>query len=193
MKILHRKTGSSKTISWSSGSSMEILIYPSTANFRDRDFLFRISLATVEADQTVFTSLPKVMRTLMVVKGHLTLKHEKHHTIAMKPFDQDTFSGDWDTQSAGLATNFNLMCQIGSVGVVNYLPRLAGAEITSHMSADIELIYLQSGKAKYEGRPFEAGDCLMVESGQNHQVKLYCEEDCNFIQSSITLTNSKNQ
>lgn len=187
MKAEHLKSDPSKTVLWASGTSTEIFIYPPTGDFQARDFLFRISTATVEAEETVFTSFPNITRTLMVLEGNLTLIHADHYTKSMNPFDQDTFQGDWDTKSKGIVTDFNLMCKNGASGTVKNLFSSNGREIVFSLKADYELFYLQSGKVDYEGSKLETGDCLVVEEGSGDQITLLCEEDCNFIQTSVNL------
>jgi environmental stress-induced protein Ves len=45
----------------------------------------------------------------MVIAGEMILEHEGHHQILLKPFEQDSYSGEWTTQSKGKAKDFNLM------------------------------------------------------------------------------------
>mgnify|MGYP000737003170 CR=1 FL=1 len=45
----------SKTVSWANGTSTELFVYPADGNFQTRDFTFRISTATVEAEETTFS------------------------------------------------------------------------------------------------------------------------------------------
>jgi environmental stress-induced protein Ves len=186
MTIQHFKTDPSKVVLWASGTSAEIFIYPPTGDFQTRDFLFRISTATVEADETVFTAFAGITRTLMVLKGNLTLIHQDHYTKSMAPFEQDTFQGGWDTRSEGIVTDFNLMCKEGASGILNHLHGSEGSELSCDLNADFELIYLQSGKADYEGKSLAPGDVLVIKKGSG-QVTLSCEEDCDFVQSSINL------
>jgi environmental stress-induced protein Ves len=85
--------GNRTTINWASGTSTEIFIYPATGNFADRDFTFRISTATVEAEESTFSFFEGITRHLMILKGELELTHEGRYTKHLQPFDQDTFSG----------------------------------------------------------------------------------------------------
>jgi environmental stress-induced protein Ves len=94
---------------WTGGTTTELFIFPSTASYKKIDFDFRISTATIEVDKSTFTSLKGVQRTLMVLEGSLELHHENHHAIILKPFQKDSFMGDWQTISRGQAVDFNLM------------------------------------------------------------------------------------
>src|SRR3954468_10995977 len=114
-----RFTAENRTvINWASGTSTEIFIHPSNGNFAARRFLFRISTATVEAEESTFTFFEGITRHLMILKGELELTHEGRYTKHLKPYDQDTFSGEWSTRSKGKVTDFNLMLKDGAKGLL---------------------------------------------------------------------------
>jgi len=98
-----------KTAEWSGGTTTELFIYPKSASYKKMDFDFRISTATIEVKTSKFTSLPGVKRTLMVLNGTLELEHKGQHSTILEAFERDTFSGDWETISGGMAEDFNLM------------------------------------------------------------------------------------
>ncbi len=107
MKIISSKD--QKTIRWSGGTSAELYIFPENAEFSERNFDFRISTATIEVEKSEFTSLSGYFRKILVLEGTLDLHHENHHSCSLKPFEQDSFSGDWKTISVGKATDFNVI------------------------------------------------------------------------------------
>ncbi|SMD33267.1 Various environmental stresses-induced protein Ves [Reichenbachiella faecimaris] len=187
MIIQHLKPNPSKTITWAKGTSQELFIYPPASDFQKRDFLFRISLATVEAEQSMFTPLPGIQRTLMLLEGKHTLTHEGHHTKKLLPFDQDIFQGDWQTCSRGKATNFNLMCREGAQGTLKHIGVSHSEQVVCHLVADVELIYLHTGNATCEDKRLTAGDFLMIEQQSFEQVIINCSNGCDFIQVSIFL------
>lgn len=94
---------------WSGGQTTELYIYPQTAKYKDRNFMWRISSATMDIEESTFTHLPGFARELMVIDGETTLEHEGRHKITLKPFEKDSFMGDWNTKSFGKASDFNLM------------------------------------------------------------------------------------
>ncbi|MEP2025013.1 MAG: HutD family protein [Reichenbachiella sp.] len=187
MKVKHLKPDPSKTITWAKGMSQELFIYPRTADFQKRDLLFRISLATVEAEESDFTPLPGIQRTLMLLKGKHKLTHQGHHTKTLMPFDQDNFMGDWQTSSQGKSTNFNLMCRAGTSGILKHVKGIENSETTFELKADVELIYLYVGSADYNGEEFMPGDCLVIENRSREQLKIACVKDCEFVQTSVTI------
>ena len=54
---------------WAGGATTQLYIYPEHADYSRRDFIFRLSSATVECERSEFTSLPEVDRILMVLRG----------------------------------------------------------------------------------------------------------------------------
>ena len=98
-----------KINNWSGGTSAQLFIYPPTAEYLQRNFIFRLSTAIVNIEKSEFTSLPGVSRHLMVLEGETVLTHENHHSKKLGKFDIDEFEGDWKTSSIGKCTDFNLM------------------------------------------------------------------------------------
>ncbi|MBU1014717.1 MAG: HutD family protein [Bacteroidetes bacterium] len=105
--ILH--SANFKTINWPGGTTTQLFIYPPTAEYLQRNFIFRLSTANVNTETSDFTSLPGVSRQLMVLEGETLLIHENHHSKKLGKFDMDEFKGDWKTSSIGRCTDFNLM------------------------------------------------------------------------------------
>lgn len=101
---------------WSGGTSTQLYIYPEHADYAKRDFIFRISTATVEAETSQFTSLPGTDRIIMPLEGEFTLSHKGHYTVHLKRFETDHFKGDWETSCTGKATDFNLMLRENAKG-----------------------------------------------------------------------------
>lgn len=102
--------------SWSGGKTTELAIFPRESEYKKRNFKWRLSSATVETEESTFTSLPGISRHLMILEGEMELKHEGHYSILLKPYEQDSFSGDWTSRSIGKARDFNLMLAEGCEG-----------------------------------------------------------------------------
>jgi hypothetical protein len=98
---------------WSGGTTTELRIFPEDSAYGKRDFNYRVSTATVDVKESVFTSLPGIKRHLMVLEGEMTLVHDGRYEKNLKVYDQDSFMGDFRTRSiSGLAVvDFNLMVQ----------------------------------------------------------------------------------
>src|SRR6187549_2910475 len=148
MSIQQFTSDSRTTINWASGTSTEIFIYPANGSFAERDFLFRISTATVEAEESTFTFFEGITRHLMILKGELELIHEGRYTKQLKPYDQDTFSGEWSTRSKGKVTDFNLMLKGGATGSLSHHRLQSANTATFTMDADFQFVYVASGSVR---------------------------------------------
>jgi uncharacterized protein len=109
IKTQHLKLNDYTTTQWSGGETTEIIIYPRDANFSERKFEFRISIATIRVEQSTFTPLIGVRRTLLLLEGALQLSHNNQHTAHLTPYGQDQFLGDWETHCTGTGTDLNVM------------------------------------------------------------------------------------
>lgn len=123
-KIINKEAYS--VSNWSGGKTTELYIYPETSKYKDRNFTFRISAATVDALESTFTSLPGFKRELMVLEGKTTLEHEGRYEVTLEPYKKDNFMGAWVTKSYGRASDFNLMTSeacSGSIEKVDLEPK----------------------------------------------------------------------
>ena len=67
------------TTQWSGGATTQLAIAPKGAVYADRDFLWRLSSATVELDESDFTPLPAYDRVISTLRGCVTA-HFPHGT-----------------------------------------------------------------------------------------------------------------
>lgn len=107
------------TTNWAGGTTTELAIYPKDAIYSQRNFKWRLSSAVVNDEKSTFTSLKGIWRLIMVLDGELTLEHKGKHTVHLKPFEQDSFSGEWITNSTGKVKDFNLMMASGCEGSIS--------------------------------------------------------------------------
>jgi environmental stress-induced protein Ves len=93
-------------IKWSGGTSSEWLIFPKEASYLDRNFLLRISTATVEQSPISFTDLPGFTRYILLDKGEcmLTVNGVKSPLSSKELF---YFSGADEVHSLGIYNDFN--------------------------------------------------------------------------------------
>ena len=98
-----------KVSKWSGGTTSELYISPANSSFKLGDYKLRLSIASVEVEESTFTPLPGVSRTLTVLTGILKLEHKNQHSAILKPYEQDSFLGEWTTRSRGKVKDFNVM------------------------------------------------------------------------------------
>lgn len=149
-----------KTSNWSGGTTSELFIFPTTSNYTDLNFGFRLSRATIEVEESVFTPLPNVKRQLMLLDGELELIHEGHHTKKLKPLQFDTFSGDWHTKSIGKATDFNLMTIGNTEGTYSVMKAKKKQFHTYKINHDFTVFYIAEGSLQFEDTSVEKGEIL---------------------------------
>lgn len=106
---------------WSGGTTTELGIYPAHTEYAKRNFLWRLSSATVDIEESDFTSLPDYDRVLMVLEGEVVLAHKEVRAIRLAKYEQDRFSGGYETKSYGKITDFNLMVRKGNEGFAEAL------------------------------------------------------------------------
>ena len=123
------------TSAWSGGKTTQMIIYPTSSSYKNLDFKFRISSATVETDQSVFTILPDIHRFITPLNGLLSLKHDEMNEILLNPFDIYEFPGDIETISHGKVQDFNLMLAKGVKGSLKKI------QIDHSLSLTICLLY----------------------------------------------------
>lgn len=99
---------------WSGGKTTQIAIDPPGAVYADRDFHFRLSSATVELEESDFTSLPDYDRIIAPVEGQLSLYYnESEAPVVLRELECDAFDGAWKTRSCGRVVDYNLMTRKG--------------------------------------------------------------------------------
>jgi environmental stress-induced protein Ves len=168
---------------WSGGTTTELFIYPPTAVYAQRNFDFRLSTATVEAEESEFTSLPGYARKLMVLAGQTTLHHENHHRITLQKFDVDTFNGSWKTTSVGKCTDFNVMTRGRFSANMKALsiPNNCQEEIILQQNCKWFFLYQLTGKTTVFADDLRflmnAGDFGIIENPNQSVIKISAEEN----------------
>jgi uncharacterized protein len=168
-----------KTSTWSGGTTTQIAIYPPESKYEDRDFLWRLSTAIVEVEESNFTKLAGFDRHLMVLEGQLELIHKEQHTAVLKQYEQDSFKGGWETISFGKARDFNLMLKEGAKGRLEHYKCNVGQELKIELEAENKrqsffACYCHKGqlslRAKEECISVEEGDLLLVNYGDSMKI-----------------------
>lgn len=104
------------TTEWSGGKTTQLFIYPEDSNYKELNFKFRLSSATVELDKSEFTKLEGIDRFITPLDNELKLTHNHKDYINLKPFEVYKFDGGINTTSYGKVRDFNLMLMNGVKG-----------------------------------------------------------------------------
>lgn len=109
MTIQHLTPNDYITTKWSGGLTTQLGIAPEGAVYADRDFLWRLSSATVEDAESNFTALPDYERLISTLEGTIELSHNGGEKLTLRPYEVHRFDGGDDTHSWGRCRDFNLM------------------------------------------------------------------------------------
>ena len=109
MEWNYTKPNEFKISNWSGGKTTELYIYPPSADYAKRNFIFRLSCATVTDAKSTFSDLTSYNRKLMVLSDGLILQHDDCAPIKLKKYQVDTFDGSSKTVSYGKCNDFNVM------------------------------------------------------------------------------------
>lgn len=181
-----------KTLNWTGGTTKELFIFPANANYQERNFLFRLSTATVETETSDFTLLPGVSRKLMILSGSIHIKHEGHYSKQLNKFDIDSFEGGWKTSSIGKCTDFNLMTSGNTAGEI-YSMIVKKERKNDHPikeNCNWFFIYVSSGKITTEihqqTNTLNTGDLLVIQQPPLLNLTIRGMEDCELVIIEIT-------
>lgn len=114
---------------WSGGKTTQLYIFPEDASIKNLDFHFRISTATIEAEESDFTLMPQTKRLLMVLEGQLLIDHIGRAQHMLEPGKVHEFNGGWPTRSKGKVTDFNLLLRNGYTGSIQLLSLKENTEV----------------------------------------------------------------
>ena len=118
------------TTTWSGGTTTQLAIFPGNARYADRDFLWRISSATVDLEVSDFTPLPDYDRHIATLEGEITLTHNGGAPLTLVPGQVHSFSGGDETHCLGRCRDFNLMLRKGrAAGIMEALTVTAACRI----------------------------------------------------------------
>ncbi len=172
----------SKTVSWANGTSTELFVYPSNGNFQTRDFIFRISTATVEAEETIFSDFSGLTRILLPLKGKLTLIHEGRYTKELEPFEQDQFDGAWRTRSKGKVQDFNVIFNTQISAIVNHHHLKSGEKNMLKAQESWHFTFVNDGIFEVKGKRVSSGDLIEYEISEAQPIEINCIEEGNILE-----------
>jgi len=186
MKTILLKENDYKVSDWSGGKTKELTIFPRERKYIDRDFLFRISSATVDLEESDFTKLPDYDRILMVLSGEVVLNYNGDKVVKLNELEQDSFDGAWKTKSYGKITDFNLMTRKGSEGHMDVirpesekkeLNSVYAGEKTFKKMKETQVLFVKEGfvVVTLMGQPqmVQAGETLILEGDFGDEMKYY--------------------
>lgn len=161
MRIIRNKEY--KKTFWSGGTTTEIYLDPEDGNYRTKEFNYRISTATIEAEESVFTVLPGIERVILPLENRMILLHGEEEVV-ISPYEPYRFEGARNTRSRGINRDFNLMMNHGMHGDVEILTINPECSVT--LKAENTLYFYEKGAETLgigEERLFP-GDSILIKN-----------------------------
>lgn len=162
---------------WQGGQTYELCISPETANYRDKDFEFRISTATIEVSPSVFTKFSGYNRYLVMLDNDLSIerngKREQYERMSLFTFDSSDTIVSFST-----GQDFNFMIRKGWAAPAFHIGPLHTAmdHLQGLVFAPERITIEVSGKA-YE---LDQYDCLLIGKDDQEAIQLNCSTDVIF-------------
>ena len=164
MKLTHLKPSDYVTSTWSGGTTTQVAIAPAGAVYADRDFLWRISSATVDLDVSDFTALPDYNRLIATLNGSIDVTHNGGDVIHLAPYHVHAFDGGWNTRSVGRCTDFNLMVRKGACSGEMLCLEPANTTFDVSVPGNTDLVvYCAEGSVRVEAD----GDAVVLAAGES--------------------------
>ncbi|TDP00124.1 HutD family protein [Flavobacterium sp. 245] len=173
IRLLSKKD--SKASIWSGGLTYEYLIYPETANYADRDFVFRISSATIEEMPSEFTKFKGYHRYLVMLDNSLHIEVNKEKKVYEK-YEIMEFNSDDEVTSYTKGIDFNWMV---SDKIGHHKLRITNS--TLNCNAQIMILFsLQTTVIKINDKPYNLNpyDLLVIENQNKENILLHFSNEC---------------
>lgn len=170
MNLIHLKPEDYVVSTWSGGTTTQLGIAPQGAVYADRDFMWRVSSATVDLEVSDFTPLPDYDRLISTLEGEIDLTHNGGEVIHLTPYSVHGFDGGWETHCAGKCRDFNLMTRKGVC-----MGRMEAVEGPTSVcvggkSNDTAILYCGMGEVRVQAEgqtvTLKRGEALLVEAAE---------------------------
>ena len=154
---------------WSGGSTTQMAIEPAGAVYAERDFLWRLSSATVELEESLFTALPDYDRLIATLSAPIELNHDGGERFVLEPYAGHAFDGGAETRSWGQCVDFNLMLRKGrAAGCARCVRSGESFAAAGDTAAEGHVLYLYCVQGPLrlvcagETMELDAGDCAVL-------------------------------
>lgn len=167
----------SKASIWSGGLTYEYMIVPETANYTDRDFLFRISSATIEQVPSKFTQFKGYYRYLVMLDNSLDIE-VNNEKKAYEKYEIIEFKSNDDVTSYTKGTDFNWMV---SEKISHHKLKITNRN--QNCNAEIIVLYsLNTTLIKINEKPHDLNpyDLLVIENPEKENIMLDFSTECLF-------------
>lgn len=127
-----------KQSKWTSGTTTSLYIFPENGDYSSGNFDFRISIATIEEEETTFTPLEGFQRVFTLLEGEVELIHQDKIRSQIGIGEQDVFDGVWLTKSKGFGKPINVIHKAEKKVNVTYFNSL---DSSFNMKPSLEFLF----------------------------------------------------
>lgn len=167
MKVNQIRFSSIKPEQWSGGKTYQYYIFPLDCQYINKDFIFRVSSATIEQESSIFTKFAGFHRYLTMLNNELvlTINNQNYH---LNNNEIISFYSEDQVVSYSKGQDFNLM--------INQNIKDHNLEVVSGLqTSDYEFIIIYSlkkqdiiiNKIDYT---LEVNDCLIIENQNKEKI-----------------------
>ncbi|UUF12310.1 MULTISPECIES: HutD family protein [Flavobacterium] len=175
MKISLFSKKDSKPSIWSGGLTYEYMIYPKTANYTDRDFVFRISSATIEKVPSEFTKFKGYYRYLVMLDNCLDIEVNKEKKVYEK-YEIIEFNSDDEVTSYTNGMDFNWMI---SEKISRHKLEITNSnQICNAQVIILFTLHTTSIKINEKSYYLEPYDLLVIENQEKENILLHFSNEC---------------
>lgn len=167
MKKVHYKHENYVTTTWAGGKTTQFFLLPEGSDFQKRQFDLRISSATIEVEESLFSDFKGYQRCITTLDHSIVIQHNGQKKEIINPYQLHFFSGADKTVSFGRCVDFNVIYRDDFSIEINWMT-------TQIMPLSSQYIYLfvfftptTIAFEESETQSFEALDCLLVEDSND--------------------------
>lgn len=194
------RRGNFKKMSWSGGTIQELFIYPEKTVYEKRDFIFVLSTATVDVEESDFTVLDNFNRIILSLDNELNLTHNAQKKTTLKKYQPHLFYGGDNTKSQGKVNDYNfIMNRESCYGDVMCFSISKGSIVYPKKSSDscekiLEVVYCTRGSLAFQKEgvniSINQGELLIIDQkaiGKDYIFSNIGLEPCDIILSTIKI------
>lgn len=182
---------------WSGGTVDQLFINPEDADIAKKDFIFRVSTATVDVEESLFTFFDNYDRIIMTTDKEFVLVHNDKDEVFLNKYEPHLFYGGDKTQGKGKVNDYNFIMKRGVCrGDTMAMSLAKGSLVYPRKGNDkcdetLEIVYCARGKLTFRYNDIEEylvrGDVLMIDHGTIANKYVLSNEDDQFCDLVITM------
>lgn len=173
MEIVYVRRNEVKNDVWMGGDTFEYYIYPTNKSYKELNFIFRVSCATITIQPSVFTKFKGYTRYLTMLDQPLTIDINEKRSI-MSTHQIIKFESNDNTVSYSKGQDFNLMVN----RLVSEHSLLATDRYESVTAKHLIIFALYESTITINGDSYQLSinDCIVINNTEVQEINLTMDE-----------------